>query len=696
MRILSRFRFIAIPSVLICIFLIPAISAYAADRSTDDPFTGPNNWGGTGLMEIPTARVMEENTFRLGVSLQDPYLHYYGAISPFKGLEFDLRVTEVLGTKITSPGWEGYGNDKTKVIDMKYQIISEGKYLPAFSIGIMDPHGTRQYASQYLVASKQVYPLDFTVGFGNGRYGERPLPSQGEGFKIEMFSDFDGWLRDSRFFWGIQFVPSDTYAFMLEYNPIQYHKQTSDPAYDKYFRKPVSSQYNIGFRYNLWDWASLDLSYQRGDTLGIQVSIPMEIGKPLIPLYDPPYRELPGYKITSMEFRLVSALSASGFANVGIGMSDRRMIIDLENGKYFYTTRALTVALSTIAPIIQRYDIEDITILFKEGSIPLFSVRMTKSELVNYARYKTTAYETYLLPEFNTAYMAIPDNLKRRPSRLMFGVKPHFNLLLNDPSGFFKANLGVSLWASYSPWDGGSLVAGVALYPYSDISTVNEPLSISVRTDIVDYLEKKILFERLMFNQFNRIRNTNIFTSFSAGFLEAQYAGFDAAAATTLFGGRIFLGLSGSLVKKRDPDNPIKLKADDVKSYYTTAFLDTRLNFPGPDISLDIKYGRFLAGDVGAKVTVSKFIRGVTFSAWYSFTDTSIFLDELNRDYHEKGIALKIPMRLVKGTDTRTVYQHPISPWTRDVAQDISHFRSLFDFIGRNVDIFFRKDMGAR
>ena len=688
MRITAPIQLILLFGILIC----SSTPVY----SSDEPFNGPSNWGGTGLMEIPTARVMKENNFRFGVGLIDPYLHYYGAISPLRGLEIDFRVTEVLGTEIVTPGWEGYGNNKTKVIDAKYQLIPERKYLPALAVGIMDPHGTRQYASQYLVASKQIYPFDFSLGFGNGRYGEKPLPSQGEGFKIDIIEDPRGWLRDSQFFWGIQYAPTDNLSLMLEYNPIKYHKQTSDLAHDKYFNEPVSSQYNIGLRYNLWDWAEVDLSYQRGETVAINVSMPFEIGRPLIPLYDPPYREMLGYKMTSLEFRIARALSSSGFSDIGLTITDDTMIIDLQNSKYFYAPRASEVVLSTIAPIVAGYDVENITIIFKENGVPLYSVKMSKTKLMDYVQYKNTAYKIYIQPAFDTDYNEIPDGPRTPISSLLVGFKPHFNLFLNDPSGFWKGNLGVSTWVSYRPWEGGLLIAGVASYPFVGISTVNEPLSIPVRTDTVDYLDKEVLSERLLFNQMYRIPDSNLFTSFSVGYLETQYAGFDAEIASPLWGGRVLLGLSGSLVKKRDPDNPFKLKQNDVKDFYTTAFVNTRLNFPKPDISFDIKYGRFLAGDVGTLVTLSKFIKGVKLSVWYSFTDTSVFNDNVNRGYHEKGLAVTIPIRLVKGMDTRSVYTHSISPWTRDVAQDIGHFRSLFNFIGRNVEIFFKKDAGAR
>jgi hypothetical protein len=33
-----------------------------------------------------------------------------------------------------------------------------------------------------------------------------------------------------------------------------------------------------------------------------------------------------------------------------------------------------------------------------------------------------------------------------------------------------------------------------------------------------------------------------------------------------------------------------------------------------------------------------------------------------------------------------------LSPWTRDVGQDVNQYESLFDFIGRNVKLFFDKD----
>jgi hypothetical protein len=53
--------------LLICFLLLAShllipVSASASDQ----PFINPSNWGTTGLLEIPTARVMEEDSYRLG------------------------------------------------------------------------------------------------------------------------------------------------------------------------------------------------------------------------------------------------------------------------------------------------------------------------------------------------------------------------------------------------------------------------------------------------------------------------------------------------------------------------------------------------------------------------------------------------------------------------------------------------------
>jgi hypothetical protein len=665
--------------MLLSILPICTTSAFAGD----EPFTYPSNWGGTGLMEIPTARIMRENSYRLGFSYVWPYRYYSITISPSNGLELNGRFIEFIGIP-----FEKQHTTKDKAVNVKYQLISEKKYLPAIAIGIMDPHGTRLHASQYIVASKQIYPFDFTLGFGNGRFGNKPLISNTENVKIEIITDTQSWLNDSQFFWGIQFAPSEKYALMFEYSPIKYHEQ-NDPVRDKYFREPVPSKYNFGLRYRPTKLSEIDLSYQRGDQIGISLSTAFDIGKPLIPIYDPLYREKPYERLDPMQKRIVTALYNSGFSDIGIAVMNDHLWIEAQNDKYIYATRAIGVILKILADIDPE-NIDNIRIVLKENEIPMVELETAMSDILDLYAGKMSLHEFLSLSKFNTAISGIP-NLRIEHRKLFdYGIRPSWETFLNDPSGFFRYRLGADAWGSYRPWEGASFITGFAVYPINNMMTANEPTSRPVRSDMIEYKKKNIALNRLMFEQVMKLTPL-IYGKLSAGLLELQYAGIDAETAISVFDGRIFLGLSGSAVKKTDPDNILKLKSNDVNAY-TTAFLNTRLNIPETEMTIDVKAGRFLAGDNGVRLTVSKFINGVKLWVWYSFTDTSVFSDEFNKGYHDKGIGVSIPINLFKGTDSRTAYNYSLSPWTRDTGQDIDHFSTLFDFMGRNTKIFLDKD----
>lgn len=662
-------------------------AAFAPPVKSDEPFTGPANFGGTGLMETPTARIMNEGRFRAGAGQVDPYRYYYLFISPFKRFEIGGRVTEVMGVPALSAS---YGNTKDKAIDFKYKLIEEDKYAPAVTIGIMDPHGTRLYSSQYIAASKQIYPFDFTIGFGNGRFGKTPLPPQDEGFKIEMFSDTKQWFKDSQFFGGIQFAPSRWFALMVEYSPVKYEKQTRDPAQSKYFQDPVPSQFNYGLRLKPFEWTDIDVTYQRGNQFGVNLSMAFDIGNPIIPIFDKPYVEKPQKKSSSLSERVIEALHESGFGNIGVRLNDRELWIEAQNVKYFYTTRAIGVILKILYDLEPVY-VEKINIVLHDNGIPVIQLSTTFLDIYELHNDKMTLREFLSLSKVRTDTNTYPDIEMHHKKLFSYALKPEFKSFLNDPSGFFKYRAGLSGWTSFHPWSGGSFIMELETYPLNTVSTSNVPLSRPVRSDLVPYLEQDVVLGQLMYQQIIKF-DKEYYGRVAGGILEVEYAGIDGEVAKPFLDGRLFVGLSGSITKKRAVDNAFKLKQDDWTDYYSTCFLNTRLNLPELETSIDVKTGQFLAGDKGARVTVSKFFKGVTVYAWYSFTNTSIFTDSSNRGYSDKGIGVSIPMRLFEGTDTKTAYNYSISPWTRDVAQDIDHFTNLFDFFGRNTKIYLDKD----
>jgi hypothetical protein len=631
-------------------------------------------------METPTARVLKEGRYRVGASQISPYRYYYAEISPLKGLEIGGRLTEVQGVPALSAA---YGNTKDKAIDLKYQFISEGKYWPAVAFGITDPNGTRVYASQYIVMNKQIYPFDFSLGLGNGRFGKKPLPSTGEGWKVEILSDTRGWLSEAQLFGGIQFTPSPKYSFMVEYSPIRFNEQTQDPAQSRYFREPVPSKINFGFRWRPFTWTEVDLSYQRGNQVGVNLSVAFDIGQPLIPLYDHPYKERPQYRSKPLDERIIRGLHSSGFADIGVINNGLELWVEAANIKYYYRTRAIEVAFRVINNLTPD-TIQKIHLKLTENGIPDIELSVDREDLKDYFDGRLSEKGFSRLTETKTDVVdRLPVEKKHR--RLFeYGLKPAFRTFLNDPSGYFKYRLGAEGWLDFHPWRGSSFVVGIETYPVNTVSSTNAPLSRPVRTDMIPYLQDNVVLGRLLYDQIEKFPQ-EIYGRIAVGLLEAQYAGLDGEIAKPFFDGQLLLGISGSLLKKREPNILFSLKQNDWMDYYRTAFINVRWNIPKVDISIDLKIGQFLAEDKGTRITVSRSFNGVILSAWYSLTDTSLFTDQFNKGYHEYGIGLTIPLRMFSGGDSRTSYSYAISPWTRDVAQDINHYNNLFDFIGGRI-----------
>ncbi len=632
---------------------------------------------------------MKENRFRAGAGQVSPYRYYYIALSPAKGLEIDGRITEITGVP-GLPGSPSYGDYKDKAVDVKYRFLEEGMFTPALAVGIMDPQGTRIYTGQYIVASKQIYPFDFTLGFGNGRFGKRPLPAQTEGLGAEMFTNPKGWLKDGQPFAGVQLAISDKYAFMLEYNPIKYDRQTNDPAQAKYFTGPVSSRFNYGIRWKPFHLTEIDASFQRGDTFGISLSMAFDIGQPLMPIYDHPYKEPPKERSNPLEQRLAKALFASGFRNIGIRIDNKELWVEAQNDKYFYATKAIGVILKIINDIAPDY-IEAFHIILTQNQIPLVEFTSNRSDLKEYYSEKLTPNEFLYLSKMRSDSRERTDVSLEHRKYFSFGVKPDFHPYFESREGFFKYRAGASAWTAYHPWEGMSLVAGIEAYPLRNVPRENVGTSkFPVRSDVALYLQKNVMLGRLMFDQIFKGSN-EIYGRFSGGLLEYMYAGFDGEIAKPVFGGRVFVGLSGSVVRQRDPDNYFQLR-DSFNDVLKPAFFNMRFNIPEIEASIDAKMGQFLAGDRGTRITINKFINGITLSVWYSWTNTTGFNDQFNRGYHDKGVAIRIPLRLFTGSDSKSAFEYSVSPWTRDVAQDIDHYNALFDLLGRNAKIYLDKD----
>ena len=150
--------------LLIYLCLIP-INAQSAINDYFPQDLGPSssNYGEVGLLEMPTARLMEEGSLKFGISSSYPNEYTYIVATPFSWLETTYRYSELKDQKYGPFSYSGNQSFKDKGFDVKIKLLNETFYLPQLAIGIRDLAGTGIFAGEYLVGSKEIGNFDVSL-----------------------------------------------------------------------------------------------------------------------------------------------------------------------------------------------------------------------------------------------------------------------------------------------------------------------------------------------------------------------------------------------------------------------------------------------------------------------------------------------------------------------------------------------------
>lgn len=203
------------------------------------------NFGGVGLMQMPTARMAPEGEFNLSASFNNEYYFYNVSLQVMPWLEATVRYTQVQDLLYSGNGsadcsqnsFSGCTKYTDKGIDFKVRLIEEGYYLPELSVGVRDFGGTGLFDGEFVAASKRFGPLDVTLGMGWGymgtsgnftnpfckasdRFCERPSDFKGNGGSI----DFERWFKgDAAIYGGLEYqTPYKPLTLKLEYDSNDY------------------------------------------------------------------------------------------------------------------------------------------------------------------------------------------------------------------------------------------------------------------------------------------------------------------------------------------------------------------------------------------------------------------------------------------------------------------------------------------
>jgi hypothetical protein len=143
------------------------------------------------------------------------------------------------------------------------------------------------------------------------------------------------------------------------------------------------------------------------------------------------------------------------------------------------------------------------------------------------------------------------------------------------------------------------------------------------------------------------------------------------------FQSRFALGVELSWVHQRDFDQRFRFRDYSIATGHVSLYYDT----PYREVSIATHAGRYLAGDVGATLELSRrFDSGVRIGAWATFTNVPP--ERFGEGSFDKGFFIVIPFDVFTVQSARAIGVFAFRPLTRDGGQRLVLSHRLFNLTG--------------
>ncbi|MGY5841308.1 YjbH domain-containing protein [Vibrio chemaguriensis] len=689
------------------------------------PFEAPSlqpsqsDFGGVGLMQMPTGRMAPEGEFNFSVTGSDEYLFYNVTLQLMPWLETTIRYTRVHDLPYSS-SFPDVDNEYTdKGIDFKFRLWEESEYMPEIALGVRDFAGTGLFDAEFLAATKRysnskLGTFDFTLGMGWGYLGTRDTVTNPFCKASDKFCDrpseflstggttnFDRAFKGpAALFGGIEYQTlHKPLRFKLEYDGNDY--STDYPVVQAGVDMSPHTPWNFGVLYRL-GMADFRLSYERGDTLVAGLTLNTNFND--MPSF---WRDTPTPEIADSQPEELSDVDwervtedldkIAGYQNTRIYVDDNTVTVVGEQKKY----RDRTEAHEKAAAVLHNEMPDDIdTYAINERSRGLVG----EQTIISKEKYRDFAQVNYINPKIEDATSRATtkptgESIYDGFERFDWGFAPKLVQTLGNAEDFYLFSVGLSGNASY--WLTDNLEIGGSLYwdwynNYDKFIYVTPPDGTTVprvRTMFRAYQnEHAVTMSNLQLTWFQEYSNT-MDQQFYAGYLESMFAGVGTEFLYRPQGASWAIGADVNVISQRDPQSYFGVYDEKWQNVpeYGRPFQVIDKGFTGfvsgyyypqweflQDLMIQVDIGQFLAGDVGTQINVSKqFKSGVIAGAFASFTDLSA--DEFGEGSFTKGFYLSIPFDImtVKPSNNRANFSW--QPLTRDGGQKLGRKYSLIE-----------------
>ncbi len=612
---------------------------YAKNLST-------NETGIIGLNTIPSARMDEAGTIRIGTGTSDPYLHGFLGFQITDSVYISLRQTaEVSSLSDTA-------NRVYPGTDLKFKLLSETTLYPQISIGFDSAFGHKKLSSEYIALSKKYKNIDMTAGIAWGRLGSaghlrNPLKSISSHFEKERLYDnessqgFNDWFtgKNIGLFGGIEYqTPINGLSLKADYGANNYIGSKNIDG----FRKP--SPWSFGFNYQPWEKTDISLSTIGGD-------------------------------------KIMGRLSLQGNTKKWIGRGQKE---NYTPSYYKEGDKTHTINLSGTAPAakelgrtVKNIKTSNISINLQYKGLKGRNINLTSHDIEQIKKYshKTSPEEIW----HNAAIKKQKTKFKNKkhPTDLRLFFHNKISLAEDEAGPLYRS----SIVAQYEKPTFLGFHLGFAgkinIHNNLPDTQLHQNFSLNIRRDEYLFADKNISIDRFYTNWRGNITN-DLYASVSAGYLEEMFSGYGGQFLYRPFGKTFAIGAEAWRVQKRNPFSDLSLQLNEDR--LTTGHINLFYEVPNQYITAYTSIGKYLGDDFGVTAGLkTRFNNGVTLNGFITASDQEDIDLFGGTSNIYSGVRLSLPIGNTPYIPNGSAINLDVMPFTRDSGQKIDKPVDLYE-----------------
>ena len=686
---------------LLCLFLSYDLSSSIEDYYPRKLEPTYSNYGITGILEMPNARMMKEGSMRIGFSSSFPNGYTYISATPFSWLEASYKYAEVKHVKYGPYKYSGNQSLKDKGFDIKIRLIEESYLLPELAIGWNDLAGTGRFSAEYISATKRIRNADVTIGYGWGALGQdlnsrNPFLSLNERFKNREKSPQKGgafnnntWFsgEEISLYSGIEYY-LQRYGLILK---LEYDTTNPDLGYSGP-KLPVHSRFNFGINRPVNENLDIGLSFERGNQFRFSFAIKSDYGKrPLVQKDDPPKNII---KLNQAQRFSVSKDKNIFYRSLNKSLKDESILIqsatlDLDTVEVVIAQnrfRSLPRVVGRVVRIVSALSpdtVKTIRVIPMNGDIELYAIEISREDFDRFDEEKISSIELFNkskpLGVEPFAYTRADFRPKIRFPEIFFSMSPSLRHQIGGPEAFYLGQLWWKINSKIKFKRGLTLHTVVGLNIYNNFNEFDNPSYSDiphVRSDIQEYLsegENNIARFKIDYI-WSPARDT--FVRLDLGYLEEMFGGFGGEVYYRPFKSNFSTSLQVHKVKQRGYKQKFSFRDYEVETGHLGLYYD----FP-KGINAQLLVGKYLAGDKGATIDFSRrFANGFTLGVFATKTNLSAL--EFGEGSFDKGFYFSIPTDSFFTNFRQGDIAFGLHPLTKDGGAMLSHMNSLYSLFG--------------